>query len=76
MDAITVNQLHAILADAKKRGLGSKKIMLSSDDEGNEYHELFFGITENVRDVFGGAYSPLPPYGVDGSNIDDYVILG
>lgn len=74
--AITVDQLYAVLADARKRGLGSKKIMISSDDEGNEYHELFFGITENVADVFSGAYAPFPPFGVTENNINEYVILG
>ena len=76
MKAITVDQLYMMLAEAKRDGLGSKKIMISSDDEGNEYHELFFGITDNVTDVFSGGYSPLPPFGVTEKNINEYVILG
>lgn len=76
MKAITVDQLYMMLAEAKRDGLGSKKIMISSDDEGNEYHELFFGITDNVTDVFGGVYPPLAPFGVTEKNINEYVILG
>jgi len=77
MKALTVNQLYAIFQEAKHKGLGNKKIMVSSDDEGNEYHELFFGITENVADVFSGQYGPFTPQGVTVEQaIKDYVILG
>ena len=75
-ETITVDVLYAILKAARAKGLGGKKIMISSDDEGNEYHELFFGLTENVADVFSGEYAPLPPYGVDEKNLEEYVILG
>ena len=75
-NAITIDQLYLMLEKAKEGGLGSKKIMLSSDDEGNEYHELFFGITENVADVFSGRYAPLPPFGVSMEDLKNYVILG
>lgn len=76
MDALTINQLAALCEKAKKKGLGNKKIMISSDDEGNEYHELFFGITENVKDIFGAQYAPFLPYGVSKDELDNYVILG
>lgn len=74
--AITIDKLYTMLKEARSKGLGKKKIMISSDDEGNEYHELFFGITENVKDVFAGRYAPFLPYGVTKDNINDYVILG
>ena len=73
---ITIDQLYLMLEKAKEDGLGSKKILISSDDEGNEYHELFFGITENVADVFSGHYAPLPPFGVSMEDLKNYVILG
>lgn len=76
MKTLTVTELKNLCTTLEKKGMGKKKIMISSDDEGNEYHELFFGFTENVRDVFSDKYAPFPPYGVTEENIDDYVILG
>lgn len=77
--AITVNELSKILNEAKKNGLGNKRIMISSDDEGNEYHELFFGLTteeEEIKEMFSDKYSPMLPYGVTLKNLKDYVLLG
>ena len=78
MEALTINQLAALCADAKSKGLGNKKILISDDDEGNGYHELFFGITTNLEDMFTpNSYAPQLPYGVDNDKaIKDYVILG
>ena len=71
---ITVNELQSLCTELVKKGKGRKKILISSDDEGNGYHELFFGFTENASELLDGcAYAP---YGVSESNIDDYVILG
>ena len=77
--ALTVNQLFEILAQAKKEGLGKKRIMISEDDEGNGYHELFFGLTtneEDVKEMFSDRFSPMLPYGVTKDNLKDYVLLG
>ena len=76
MQAITVNELQKLCNELIENGKGEKKIMMSADDEGNEYHELFFGFTENVADVFSGCYAPFMPYGVSERNLNDYVILG
>ena len=70
---LTVDELYKELAIARKNGLGKKKIMLSADDEGNEYHLMFFGLTDNVEDVFSSNYM-YPP--VNRSELKDYVILG
>ena len=78
MTALTINQLIALCKEAKKNGLGEKKILISNDDEGNGYHELFFGVTTNLADMFTpNSYSPELPYGVNHDTaIKDYVILG
>ena len=77
MGALTVNQLIKELQKAKESGLGEKKILISEDDEGNGYHELFFGVTTNVADVVGGTYGPNLPYNVDEKKAaKEYVILG
>lgn len=76
MEALTINELYAALTEARKNGLGNKKIMISSDDEGNEYHELFYSVTTNVEEMFSGDYPPIPPLGVTKDNLKDYVIIG
>lgn len=69
---ITIDELYSILRTERIKGNGKKKIMISSDDEGNGYHPLFFGVTP-ITDDF--SYTLF--YGVpfkDAKN--DYVILG
>lgn len=73
--AITIDQLLALCENEKKKGNGSKKIMISRDDEGNGYHELFFGISE-ASAIFEGKYPPELPYGVKRENLKEYVVLG
>lgn len=74
--ALTIDTLVAILKEKQYKGLGKKKVLISTDDEGNGYHELFFGVTENAKDFFAGPCAPYLPYGVTMENIDNYVILG
>lgn len=74
MNTITVDELYKALAQARKSGLGSKKILLSNDDEGNGYHECFFTVSKCTEDfLFPGAL----PYGVsDEEAVNEYVIVG
>ena len=72
----TIDDLYREVVAMRKKGLGKKKIMISADDEGNGYHQLFFGITENPRDLFEGCGAPMTPYGVTEENLDEYVVLG
>ena len=76
MKVVTVEQLALACNNLVKGGKGKKKIVLSSDDECNEYHELFYGFTENPEELFAGEYAPFMPHGVTKDNIKDYVILG
>lgn len=73
--AITIKDLKELCELHILLGNGDKKIMISADDEGNGYHELFYGFT-SVNEVFAGKFSPSAPYGVDETNIDQYIILG
>ena len=69
---ITIDELYSILRTERIKGNGKKKIMISTDDEGNGYHPLFFGVTP-ITDEFNFATF----YGVyfeDAKN--DCVILG
>lgn len=73
--AITINELKKAVDTQVKLGNGNKRILISQDDEGNGFHELFFLFTP-VKQVFDGSkYQPQAPYGVE-NNIDEYIILG
>ena len=72
MRAITINELYDICGTQKKKGNGNKKILISSDDEGNEYHELFYGFLEDLKDIDNYQL----PFGVNEDNKKDYLILG
>lgn len=76
MEAVTVEQLANMCNNLVRGGKGKKKIMISSDDEGNEYHELFFGFTEDASSLFDGECPPLMPCGVTKENIKNYIVLG
>lgn len=69
---ITIDELYSILRTERIKGNGSKKIMISTDDEGNGYHPLFFGVTP-ITDEFNFATF----YGVSFEDAkNDCVILG
>lgn len=76
MKAFTINDLLANLFELKKKGLGEKRILISADDEGNGYHELFYLVNPNAREFFGGYGGAQLPYGVSLEDLDDYVVLG
>lgn len=71
MKAIKVFELAAACNKLVKEGNGDKKILISRDDEGNCYHELFFGFSEEYK-----PDDNLLPYGVNQKNIKDYIVLG
>ena len=67
MQVVTVERLLKLLQDQVDKGNGKKKILLSNDDEGNGYHEMYYEITEDVasNDMWGEIKNP-----------DEYIILG
>lgn len=70
--AITINQLFRLVKNEISKGNGEKKILLSSDDEGNEFHEMFFGFTP-VEQVFVGEWQPIC---FASEPLENYVVLG
>jgi hypothetical protein len=71
MKAITVDQLGQMCAKMSAQGNGKKMILISSDDECNEYHELWSGFTDTKQaQEYIDSYQL--PRGVD---LKDYVIL-
>lgn len=57
---MTVERLLAICKQQVAKGNGKKNIYLSDDDEGNGYHEMFYGFSENVAelDMWGSISEP------------------
>ena len=76
MTGITVDALYNQLAALRSSGMGKKKIMISDDDEGNGFHELFVGVNTDTEYTFSGVYPPHLPYGVSKEQaVNDYIIL-
>ena len=67
MTVVTINRLLELCKEQIAKGNGDKKILLSNDDEGNGYHEMYYEITEDVagNDMWGQIEHP-----------EEYVILG
>jgi len=70
----TVEELYKFCQDAIMNGHGKKHIQISSDDEGNSFHSLFYGFTTNNEDL---QYY-IDEYLIDNHNLkaDEIVILG
>ena len=75
MKMLTINDLAELVNEEIKKGNGTKKIMLSDDDEGNGYHGLYFAFTPTDK-IFSGSFPPSLPYGVNKEDLKDYIILG
>lgn len=74
MNGITIKELYLELQKQMNEGNGSKKILITTDDEGNGCHELFFGISE-TKD-FVGCHMQMPYHLTDEEIINNYVLLG
>lgn len=70
---ITIDMLAEMCKKAQAAGLGSKMVLISSDDEGNEYHQAWEGLHD------GKEYAPfIESYQLRGclsEEINDYVVL-
>lgn len=51
MDGVTINQLLQACKQEVKKGNGDKVVQISTDDEGNGYHTLFYGFCSNEEDI-------------------------
>lgn len=72
---ITVMQLALECMKQIKAGNGKRHIIISGDDEGNSFHELFFGFTPCKEAIGDDAY--LYPYGVTPEQAaKEYITLG
>ena len=48
---MTVKDLYKACAEQIKKGNGNKEILISSDDEGNSYHGLFYEFNDNQPSI-------------------------
>lgn len=71
MSEITVNMLKHMCEEIIAKGYGDKTILISSDDEGNEFHTLYCGFVTNIEDI--KLYKCLFH---DNNNPNDVVLLG
>lgn len=70
---ITVDQLAKMCAKLQKQGLGGREIIMSSDDEGNEYHQAWEGLHDGSEFVdYVDDYQLMNCISQD---VSDYVVL-
>ncbi len=73
MKALTVNVLAKYCLEQKRKGNGDKVIQISTDDEGNGYHTLWYQFTDDLDEI-KACYE----YGMfhDDIDVDNTVLLG
>ena len=73
MKGITIDKLYEMCKEQKALGNGKKKILMTSDDEGNWYHQAWFGLEDgnNCKDDIQMGQL----HGTESKNLSDYVIL-
>jgi hypothetical protein len=73
METLTVKQLLQACKEEIAKGNGDKHILISGDDEGNSFHELFYLFSHlKGEDISYGL-----PFGVSEDNVNaKYIILG
>lgn len=75
MENLTIKDLYRNLGVYIKAGLGDRKIYISSDEEGNEFNPLWFGITADKSEIEMTESVCFINYN-DGDNKDNIVLLG
>lgn len=73
MQGITVDQLAQMCLKLSAQGKGGKLVLMSSDDECNEYHQAWEGLHD------GSELKPyVDPYQLSGcvsQDVGDYIVL-
>lgn len=73
---IKVQELYDLCKEEIIKGNADKKILISGDDEGNSYHELFYGFCDELQDEKNSYLYEDCIYGIDKEDFKDYIILG
>ena len=74
MQGITIDQLAAMCAKQSALGNGKKMVLMSSDDECNEYHQAWNGL-EDPSTLGEGVIDEYQLSGCISKNLSDYVLL-
>lgn len=69
----TVLDLYLACMRLINEGKGDKKILISDDDEGNGFHSLYFGFTDDIKEI---KKIKKICYFADDNNPEDVVLLG
>jgi hypothetical protein len=73
MQGITVNQLAQMCLKMSAQGKGDKLVLMSSDDECNEYHQVWNGLQDGSKlKKYVDAYQLN---GCVSQDIGDYIVL-
>lgn len=75
MNPLTVKQLKRLCEIEELKGNGNKIIMISSDDEGNSYHYLWYAFNE-AKEILEGEYAPYSDFSEKIASMDDTILLG
>lgn len=51
MKPLTVSELHSMLSEIVANGGGNKTLYVSTDEEGNDYHPMWFAPMTNPKDI-------------------------
>ena len=70
---LTVRELFVFCGRQMKKWNADKKIMITSDDEGNGYHGLFYQFTDDVNEIKECYDADLFH---DNVNPEEFVLLG
>lgn len=71
---ITVNQLLEFCQKQVKAWNGDKKILISRDDEGNGYHNLYYQFTDDYDEI--KETQEFCDIGDIRDDLENYVLLG
>jgi len=71
--AITVKMLYEFCNEQIKQGNGDKTVLISKDDEGNEYHPLYYEFLSDTKEIEDLIEIDIVP---NGTNPNEVVLLG
>lgn len=73
MKTITIDDLARMCKEQQALGNGKKMVLMTSDDEGNWYHQAWFGLADgnNCKEFI--EFGQL--HGTKSKNLSNYVIL-
>lgn len=72
VSGLTVEDLLRLCRQQCANGNGKKTVLISTDDEGNGFHTLYYGFADTSNNALYAQYGMF----ADNNNPDDVVLLG